>query len=265
MKKKITAVALVVALLAVGIIGGTLAYFTDTDDATNTFTAGNVKIELIEQQRKVDNNGDKTTELEDFTQSKTLMPIVTANGSVQQDSKDVLLMSTSKNYVDKMITVKNTGNSDAFVRVYMAVPKALEDKQSEYGTFSDSVLHVNYYYNTKEDATDAEKTFTAYWDKEVRVGTVTIDEVVYNVYYRQYASTLAADATTGGRAYDGMYLDYRVDMDAQGNYTMDGVKIGFDLTKVEVPVAAVAVQAEGFANANAAFDAAFGAGYIPFN
>lgn len=48
MKKKITAVALVVALLAVGIIGGTLAYFTDTDDATNTFTMGNVGITLTE-------------------------------------------------------------------------------------------------------------------------------------------------------------------------------------------------------------------------
>lgn len=48
MKKKITAVALVVALLAVGIIGGTLAYFTDEEAQINTFTMGNVAITLTE-------------------------------------------------------------------------------------------------------------------------------------------------------------------------------------------------------------------------
>ena len=48
MKKKITAIALVVCLVAVAVVGGSLAYFTDTDDATNTFTVGNVDITLTE-------------------------------------------------------------------------------------------------------------------------------------------------------------------------------------------------------------------------
>ncbi len=48
MKKKITAIALIVAILAVGVIGGSLAYFTDKDNATNTFTVGNVDITLTE-------------------------------------------------------------------------------------------------------------------------------------------------------------------------------------------------------------------------
>ena len=49
MKKKITALALVVAILAIAIIGGTLAYFTDESQVvSNTFTAGNVKIDLYE-------------------------------------------------------------------------------------------------------------------------------------------------------------------------------------------------------------------------
>ena len=48
MKKKITAIALVICLMAVAVIGGSLAYFTDKDDATNTFTVGNVSIELTE-------------------------------------------------------------------------------------------------------------------------------------------------------------------------------------------------------------------------
>ena len=70
MKKKILALSLCVVMLAIAIVGGTLAYFTDTKSATNTFTVGNVKIDLIEQQRKLDENGNKTTELENFEQNK---------------------------------------------------------------------------------------------------------------------------------------------------------------------------------------------------
>ena len=50
MKKKITAIALVVCLVAVAIVGGSLAYFTDTDEETNTFPAGNVDITLREDK-----------------------------------------------------------------------------------------------------------------------------------------------------------------------------------------------------------------------
>ena len=49
MKKKITAIALVVCLVAVAIVGGSLAYFTDTTDKmVNEFTVGNVNISLDE-------------------------------------------------------------------------------------------------------------------------------------------------------------------------------------------------------------------------
>ena len=48
MKKKITAIFLCVALVAIAIAGASLAYFTDTKTATNTFTMGNVKITLDE-------------------------------------------------------------------------------------------------------------------------------------------------------------------------------------------------------------------------
>ena len=48
MKKKITVIFLCVALVAIAIVGASLAYFTDTKTATNTFTMGNVKITLDE-------------------------------------------------------------------------------------------------------------------------------------------------------------------------------------------------------------------------
>ena len=49
MKKKILAICLVVALMATAIAGATLAYFTDKDQAANTFELGKVDIELIEK------------------------------------------------------------------------------------------------------------------------------------------------------------------------------------------------------------------------
>ena len=57
-KKKILALSLIVCLLATAVVGGTLAYFTDTDDATNTFTAGNVDIDLTEAVVKADERGN---------------------------------------------------------------------------------------------------------------------------------------------------------------------------------------------------------------
>lgn len=49
MKKKIIALCLVIALAATAVIGGTLAYFTDTTEAkVNEFTVGNVDIDLTE-------------------------------------------------------------------------------------------------------------------------------------------------------------------------------------------------------------------------
>ncbi len=47
MKKKILSLVLV-AVLALAAIGGTLAYFTDTDEVQNEFTMGKVKIDLWE-------------------------------------------------------------------------------------------------------------------------------------------------------------------------------------------------------------------------
>lgn len=48
MKKKLVAMCMVVCLSAIAIVGGTLAYFTDDEEATNTFTIGNVDITLTE-------------------------------------------------------------------------------------------------------------------------------------------------------------------------------------------------------------------------
>ena len=60
MKKKITAIFLCVALVAIAIVGASLAYFTDSKTATNTFTMGDVKIKLDETNVN-DPTGDRVT------------------------------------------------------------------------------------------------------------------------------------------------------------------------------------------------------------
>jgi len=50
MKKKILAITLCIAMLAIAIVGGTLAYFTDEAAETNTIVVGNVSAKLYESQ-----------------------------------------------------------------------------------------------------------------------------------------------------------------------------------------------------------------------
>ena len=120
MKKKLTALFLCVALVAIAVVSASLAYFTDTKTATNTFTVGNVKIDLIEQQKGA--NG-----LEDFVSNKTLLP-----------------GTSDKNAVSKIVTVKNTGENDAWVWVDLKIPAYLVSKNYP-DDESKNALHWNSY------------------------------------------------------------------------------------------------------------------------
>lgn len=57
-KKKIVSIALAAALAATAIVGSSLAYFTDTEEKTNTFTVGNVDITLTEPNWDANINRD---------------------------------------------------------------------------------------------------------------------------------------------------------------------------------------------------------------
>ena len=59
-KKKILVLALTVAMAAILVVGGSLAYLTDTKTANNTFTMGDVKITLDETNVK-NPTGDRVT------------------------------------------------------------------------------------------------------------------------------------------------------------------------------------------------------------
>ena len=257
MKKKLTLVVTCIVLVAAMVIGGTLAYFTDTDDAKNTFTVGNVKIDLIEEER--DGNGGK----QNFTQDKKLYPIV---GSAQGE-KDALGMPTAKNYVDKMVTIKNTGSEKAYIRAYFAIPSALDDG---YETFNAGLntLHFNFgnkVVNGVVSSTEGVEWIWTHGNKWNYFET-TMDGIKYNVYYADYYQAVAAGATTE-QLIQGVYLDKSFDL-KDGKCYAFGKEVeldtGWDWNNVSCPVFAVACQAEGFDNATDAMNAAFGANYNPW-
>lgn len=101
MKKKILSIALVVAMVAV-IATGSLAYFTDTKTADNTFTVGNVKIAL-DETNIANPEGDRVT-ANDYGIDKVYPGAVLV--------KDPIVHNTGKNpaYIRAVVTIENGMN-----------------------------------------------------------------------------------------------------------------------------------------------------------
>ena len=99
-KKSILMAAIAVMLVAVLVVGGTLAYFTDTKSADNTFTVGDVKIKLDESNVN-DPDGNRVTSNE-YT---GMLPGI-------QYKKDPVVTNTGKNgaYVRAVVTIENGMN-----------------------------------------------------------------------------------------------------------------------------------------------------------
>ncbi len=257
-KRRILAIAMSLCIVAILAVGASLAYFTDTDNATNTFTVGNVKIQLIEEER--DGNGGK----KEFTQNKKLYPIV---GSAQGD-KDALGMPTAKNYVDKMVTIQNTGSEKAYIRAYFAIPSALDNGYEDFNAGL-NVLHFNFGNKVAEDGTIT-STEGAEWiwthGSKWNYFETEIGGIKYNVYYADYYQAVDAGATTE-QLIQGVYLDKSFDM-KDGKCYAFGEEVtlddGWDWNNVSCPVFAIACQAEGFDDAETAITAAFGAQYNPW-
>ena len=181
MKKKVLTVCLVAVIAIMAVAGASLAYLTDTDAEDNVFTVGNVTIDLIEQERG--ENG-----LQDFTQNKKLLPIV---GSAQGD-KDQYGQPIAKNYVDKMVTIQNTGSEDAYIRAYFAIPSALDDG---YETFNASMNVLHFNFGNKVVDNEVYTTYGVEWNWTTESGKwnyfeTTIDGISYNVYFADYYLSL---------------------------------------------------------------------------
>ena len=110
MKKKILAIVLCVAMLAIAIVGGTMAYFTDTHAQTNTFVAGNVGISLDEAKVKLDTD----------SKSSTFGDLIADGTTRTTEAQEYHLYPGMTVTKDPTITV-DKGSEDAFVAAKITV------------------------------------------------------------------------------------------------------------------------------------------------
>lgn len=151
-KKKIVSLCLAAVLVVMAIAGATVAYFTDTDTKDNTFTVGNVKIDLTEPNWE---------------------------GSGKEDAPEVYPGEP----LAKDPTVTNVGNNPCFVRISVANLKQFDDKgdityRTDYvaGKLGENwVLHTDgYFYYNKVLAIN--KTTDALFDQIVMPTGLTGNE-----------------------------------------------------------------------------------------
>ena len=261
MKKKITAVFLCVALAAIAIVGASLAYFTDTKSATNTFTVGNVKIDLIEStyhRTGNDNAGD--TSVPDPTTKAAGMEFVPdgwtvfTNDEIKADAEKYseYIGERGKNMVPGRNAVKcpyvvNTGANDAYVRIRVMIPHDGDDH----------VINAMFCSSATASGEFQQGANGANWPVVTENGYTDENGLKYNVYTFTRIEPLKPGEMTEWNVWNFVGIGKNVTNadieDAIKNKVI--IKTEDGTLKLNVLVQADAIQAEGFADATAAFTA----------
>ena len=274
MKKKLTAIFLCVALVAIAVVGASLAYFTDTDEATNTFTVGNVKIDLIESRfhrEGNDNSGDLS--IPDPTQTANGMKYVTDGHKAFTDDE---IKTDAETYATEYLAVKgenmvpgrgvakcpyvvNTGANDAYIRIRVMVPSAANN--DFVGVHEGGVI-TNQWCSTSFISGEFIDAKGGGWDNAPAIErNVEKDGMKYDVYTFTRTEPLKAGAMTEWNVWnfiginkDATSADVQKAIEA-GAITATETDGGAKTMTLNVLVEADAIQSEGFANAAAAWAA----------
>ena len=274
MKKKITALCLCVALLAVAVVGASLAYFTDTDNATNTFTVGNVKIDLIESKfhrEGNDNSGD--TSIPDPTQTASGMKYVTDGHKAFTDAE---IKADAETYMADYLAVKgenmvpgrgvakcpyvvNTGANDAYIRIRVMIPSAANN---DFVAVKDGGVITNQWCSSSIGTGEFIDGKGGGWDNAPAIdkASVTRDGVKYDVYTFTRTEPLKAGAMTEWNVWNFIGINKTAtSADIQKAIDAGAIKVletdGAKTMTLNVLVEADAIQEEGFADAAAAWAA----------
>lgn len=220
MKKKILALCLVVALAATAVIGGTLAYFTDTEKATNVMTAGNVDIDLEEYMNTED--GAKVPFESD--NALTLYPMTDAQGMAMKGNK--------------IVDVYNDSADEAYIRTIVAFEKM--STETDYKKVHYKALENNNYASSGTYGVDWQNSYYG----ELVIGGITYDVHVFD-------TVDGAKIPSGARvqSLQGVWLDQNVTNEDVATLGEDG--------KMNILVVAQGVQAANFESHDAAFAATF--------
>ena len=273
MKKKITAIFLCVALLAIAIVGASLAYFTDTKQATNTFTVGNVKIDLIESKfhrEGNDNSGDTT--IPDPTHKVTVddgMKYVSTNHTmftndeIKADAETYqtdYLAVKGKNMVPgrrvaKCPYVINTGANDAYIRIRVMVPSAVNNDFDQ--NVQNGGIITNQWCSSSISTGEFIDGKGGGWNNAPAIErNVEKGGVTYDVYTFTRKEPLAPGAMTEWNVWNFIGISEKAtNADIQKAIDAGAITATDGTLTLNVLVEADAIQAEGFDSAAEAWDA----------
>ena len=251
-KKRFVAILLCVTLVALAAIGATFAYLTSTDSVTNTFTVGNVKIDLIESRLHRENAGIPNGETSDSELWSNVNKEGTGNTSkykagdtfytddqIEADAAEYkcenVKLLPGESY-HKMPYVKNIGTEDAYIRIRVMIPADLDT----------AILNSSMYTSTAMN----NKEFTMAYDNS---GKVERGGVKYNVYTFTRIDPLAA----GKMTYWNVWGTIHMDSDTTGEELAEFFGEGKPYANGVFPVLVEAdgIQSDGFADAAAAWKA----------
>ena len=269
MKKKITVIFLCVALAAIAIVGASLAYFTDTKSATNTFTVGNVKINLIESRyHRAGNDNAGDTSVPDPTTKAAGMEFVPDNWTVFTDDEikadaekySEYIGERGKNMVPSRNVVKcpyvlNTGANDAYIRIRVLVPSAANN---DFVAVKDGGVITNQWCSTAFKNGEFIDGKGGGWDNAPAIdkASVTKDGVTYDVYTFTRVKPLAAGKMTEWNVWNFIGIDKTAtSADVQKAIDAGAITVTGDTMTLNVLVEADAIQSEGFDDATAAWAA----------
>ena len=264
MKKKLTAIFLCVALAAIAVVGASLAYFTDTKSASNTFTVGNVKIDLIESRyhrEGNDNSGDTT--IPDPTQTASGMKYVTdghkafTDEEIKADAEKYseYIGERGKNMVPgrnfaKCPYVVNTGANDAYVRIRVMIP---HDGDVDNG----GIINAMFCSSATSSGEFQQGANGENWPVVEMNGYTGDNGLKYDVYTFTRTEPLKAGAMTEWNVWNFVGIGKYVTNADIEQAIENGVitKTNNGALSLNVLVQADAIQAEGFTDAKAAFAA----------
>lgn len=250
MKKKIVALCLCVALAVVAIGGATLAYFTDTDEAKNTFTVGNVDIKLDEAQ--VNEYGEVISNDRVNENSYKLIP----GATYTKDPTITVLKGSEPCYVRMKVTLNNASK----ILAMLEDPDwdAFEDQYGE-----NYLRMMPWLYMLKIDWDESIASY--FWDcangslymaaafnqDKYCVVDEEADTITYIFYYNMFGDDEIVDAADGDVVLPALFEEFSIPTWITGEQLAS-------LKDFRIDVTAEAIQAATFddsAEAWAAFDA----------
>ena len=231
MKKKTIALLLVLVMIFGISVGGTIAYLTDKEAVTNTFTVGNVKIKLTETA--VNEAGvpvdEKGITQADSTDANWKAAVIEANDSTPVENKYKLIpgMSYTK---DPAVTLLE-GSEESYVRMRVTVT---------YNTEADAIL-ATYGYESWFDFRDDDD-----WDNATLISTEKTDTQTVRTYEFRYKK--AVGALEADNALPALFTKIKIPG------TINNEELA-KLANLSIAVEAHAMQAAGFDDAEDAWGA----------